>query len=168
MRDMRDSTVEVEVLGEVFKFSTMDELTIDRHDLDEELASQAAWYAWFGVLCERARKARKEKEGELEELTAQIDGQIREEATAKKEKLTEAAIKQRIRAKLPIRKLEQDIGRLEYDERLIGVFHAAYAQRKDMLVSLARGRFFEMAGLPAAEQEAIKKKFLERQGKGGE
>lgn len=163
---MKEETVEVIIGDERYRFSTKD-LAINRDDLDGELARQAALFAWYGFLHERLRAERSRLELELEELTAQIDQEVRrrmhqEAPEGRGLKPTEAEIKSRVRITPTYVNASRKILKVEADERMLSVIVSALAQRKDMLVALARNRHLEMAAPSADEVERMKRHLLGR------
>jgi len=154
----RDVMVRILVGTERHEFSTQEELRIDRDDLDTELARQAAHYAWFAVLYERARGERVALEGDMESLEARLDQEIRLKSVDKKP--TETAIKTAIKSDPRFMDTMARLLRAEQDERLLGAIESALVQRKDMLIALARSRHHEMSAPSADEVERIKRNLL--------
>lgn len=152
----RAATVDLVIGGEKFSFSLTDELQIDRHDLDHELARQAAHFAWFGVLRERARAERMRLEAELEDR----ENDLYIEASGTGSKVTDT--KAKVRSNTEVRGLIRKITRAEQDERMLSMIVDALTQRKDMLISLARSRHLEMSAPSSDEVERIKKNLLGR------
>ncbi len=152
----RDAKVRVMVGNEVHEFETSRELMINRDDLDTELARQAALYAWYGVLVERARAERMEVEAEIERLEGDVEQEIRASITDKK-LMTENAIKAKVKSDPRLIKLGRDARRIERDERFVGVMYSAFFQRKDLVVALARNRNAELSAPSAAEVEKVRK-----------
>ena len=132
-------------------------LGVNRDDLDLELSKQAATFAWYAVLEERARAWRKGCESEFDRAVAEADR--RERA---KEKATETAIKHRIVLDEKVRAAEEEVRNAVYAERTLGALASALGQRKDMLIALARARQTELSALSAAEVERIKERILGR------
>lgn len=147
---MRTHNLEFVVNGETHKFDTSKELLIDRDDLDTELSRQAAHYAWFAVLHERARAERVHLESDLDERDASLYLKLKIKTAEDKPKPTEAALKQMVAADQSRSASVSEIQAAEETERTLGAIVYAIAQRKDMIVSLARARGFEMA-TPSAE-----------------
>lgn len=168
----RDVKVRILVGSERHEFSVQEELRIDRDDLDSELARQAAHYAWFSILYERARGERVALEGELTEVEARLDQEIRLKGPEKRpldpeskgldKKPTEAAIKMAVRTDPRFSETMHRLQRAEQDERLLGAIESALVQRKDMLVALARSRHHEMNAPSADEVDRMKRNLLGR------
>ena len=149
----RDTKVEVIVKGERHEFSSQEELGIDRDDLDIELARQAAHFAWFGILQERARNERIRLEQDIENT----EYRLFLEAGGGTEKITVDAKKAKARTDPRYLDLREKYREAEHDERLLGVIVQALTQRKDVLIALARSRHLEMSAPSADEVERIKK-----------
>lgn len=153
----RDTTITLIVGNEKHDFSTQAELMIDRADLDTEMARQAAHYAWFSVLHERARSERVRLEAEYDASFARIDGEIRDTLD---KKTTEAAIKARIRSDKRLLEAEKKLQHSEHSEKLLGALVEALYQRKDLLIALARSRHLEMSTPTADDMNRIKRNLL--------
>jgi hypothetical protein len=153
MDQKRDQKIEVVVNGTRHQFSSAKELVINRDDLDSELAHQAANYAWFSVLYEHARAARVRLEASCERMAMRIDAEVR----AVSGKTTEASVKARVGSDPRLNELEDKHAEAERQERLLASLVYAFAQRKDMLISLSRSRHVEMSMPSADEVERIKR-----------
>lgn len=155
-----DATVRVTVRGETLEFSTYRELQIDRSDLDTDLARQAAHYARFNFLYESCKSERMELESSLEDVEDELSIDIRNQEGGKK--LTETAIKEKVRRDGRWKALARRVRKSATDERFLLVFVKALEQRKDMLISLARSRMAELNMPSADEVERIKRNLLGR------
>jgi len=153
----RDVKVSVVVGAERHAFSIQEELGIDRDDLDTELARQAAHYAWFSVLYERARAERMALESEIDQLQGRLDQEIRLQTPKTEKKPTEASIENAIKTDPRYQEVIIRFQKAEHDERLLGAIESALVQRKDMLIALARSRHNEMSTPSADEVQRIKK-----------
>ena len=158
MAKERDTKVEVVIRGERHEFSSQEELGIDRDDLDLELARQAAHYAWFGLLHERARNEKVKLEAEIENL----ENRLFIEYGEKMEKVTVDAKKAKVKTDSRYTKLVGKYRDAEHDERLLAAMVDALYQRKDILIALARTRNLEMSTPSADEVDRIKKNLLRR------
>lgn len=156
---MRDTNFEVVVKGEKIGFSTRNELFIDRDNLDEAMAHQAALYAWFAVLEEHAREEREVLEAEYKELPYKIDQEIREKVKAKP---TEDSIKAMVKTDQRLTILKRKLAKLAHYERLLGVMVSAMNQRKDMLKGLSQSRTNERYMPSADEVDRIKSNLRNR------
>lgn len=155
--DPRDIVAEITVRGERFEFSSAAELLIDRDDLDTELARQAAKYAWFYLLRERARHEKAELEALYEDTSYEVDQEVRKSL---EKKVTETEIKAIVRSNGKLKQIAKKLRDLEANDRQIYAFVQALEQRKDLLVSLARSRNLEMSTPSADEVERMKKNIL--------
>jgi len=109
--------------GKTYDGDITKELQIDLSNLNEELAKQPAKFAWWGVVHAVAKDLVDTEEGKL-------DSEIRKSAEASGEKITETKIKNLINVNEKYRELKNQ-------ERIARVIKEAFAQRKDMLISLA-------------------------------
>lgn len=166
MAEVRDAKIKFAVDGESFEFSTATELMIDRDDLDCEMGKQAAVFGWFGVLRERARSEREIISAEIEDLEGVIEDEIRSKLDDKKmidgKKMTEDAIKSKITVDARLRLARRKLLKAANSERFIDMFVSALAQRKDMLIALAKSRYLEMSAPSADDVDRIKRTLLGR------
>lgn len=158
---MRTTSVKFIVDGQAHEIDTASELSINRHDIDSEMARQAATYAWYRVLYERARHQMREANAELEDTSDEVGFAIREDARFKK--ATETAIKEAIRKDPRVRIAMRSARLAESNERYLWAIVNALEHRKDMLISLSRSRHHEMSALSADEVERIKENLIGRQ-----
>ncbi len=153
---MRDTKVKVEIAGEEYEFSTAEELGIDRDNLDEAITQQAASFAWFMVLRERARSHAAMLAASLKDLEAELDERVRLQLVEAGAKVTEVKVKATIRSHPERRSLQMRLDKAEQVENLVGAFSSAFIQRKDLLISLSRSRAYEMAMPSALEVQRMK------------
>jgi hypothetical protein len=158
MAKARDTKITVIVGGEKYEFSSAEELMIDRDDLDEEMAHQAAHFAWFAVLRERARMNRLKLEDKVDRLEQELFLKYKDSG----EKMTVDAIKAKVRTSPSLVDLVDEYREAEYTERLLDAFVTALAQRKDTIIALARNRNYEMSTPSADEVSRIKRNLLGR------
>jgi len=158
----REGIIDITVGGEDYRFEVNDELEIDVHDLDKELAQQAARYAWFSVLLERARDEFRELEAEKQELDAKLDGEIRIDFEKAQIKTTEAKVSAKIKAHPARRALKKKIRKMEFTCGVLLSIVMGYAQRKDLIVSLSRSRGVEASSMSHVEADRIKDRFRKR------
>lgn len=159
---MRTAKIEIMICDEKHVFDTDDELIIDQHDLDGELSQQAARYAYIAVLHERAKDHLRELEAEKQELDARLDGVVRDAMTKAEEKITEAKVLSRIKLRPERKALKRKIRRAEQSAGTLLSLVMAYAQRKDLIVSLARSRGVEMSSMSPAEFAKTKDRLMKR------
>ena len=158
MAKARDTKIKVVVGDEAYEFSSLEEIIIDRDDLDEELVQQAAHYAFFRALYERARMARLKLESKVEEKENELFIKFKDSG----EKMTVDMVKAKARTSGELIALIDRYHNSEYTERLLDSFVSALSQRKDTLIALARSRNLEMTTPSADEVERIKKNLLGR------
>jgi hypothetical protein len=158
MAKARDTKIKVYVGDEVYEFSSLEEIIIDRDDLDEELVQQAAHYAFFRTLYERARMERLKLESKVEEKENALFIKFKDSG----EKMTVDMLKAKARTSPEFTDLVSRYQDAEYTERLLDSFVSALAQRKDTLIALARSRNLEMTTPSADEVARIKKNLLGR------
>lgn len=149
---MRSHHITVVVDGETHRIDTAAELLIDRDDLDESMAKQAALYAWYSYLHERARVARINAEADYESTFDEVYVKIKSGPekvpveTAKAMARTDPGVKTKARAIIEFESTERTLSSLAY----------AVSQRKELLVSLARSRGVEMSTPSPAEMDRMK------------
>lgn len=112
---------------------------LDKHDLDNQLTEHAELYRQVCDHLALYTSQRDQAKRSLEEVEAKIDGEVREDAAATKEKMTEAAIKQRIilderviAAKDKLAELALTVGRLQGLEKSYIERRHAFAKLVDL------------------------------------
>ncbi len=138
--------------GEIVEFHTADFLLIDRHNLDGEMAHQAAWYAWFATRFEKARAIKARLEMELdEEMASFVAIDVAPKAGKKTKAPTVTATKAAARITPKVRDLFRRIAAVEYSEGVLKSMRDAFAQRKDMIRGFTMTRDHEMSTPTSAE-----------------
>lgn len=111
-------------------------LTIDKNSLDRELIHQAALFNAVGeewVQAVDKRDALKEFLGLIE---AEIENEVRQEASDNKEKITNDEVKSRVRVHPDRRKASGNYGQAKKEADKLDVLKNAYLQRASMLKRL--------------------------------
>ena len=141
-------TIRGVIQGERIEIQTKDWCEIDRHQLDEESARQAAGDSYIGILKERAEREKLLLEAAIEDCDAEFV-----EETLAKGKLPEHLLKLAIKGN-PKRRL---LGRklIEADElsRELGALMWALVRRKDALGNLFASRGRELSTPTRADIE---------------
>jgi hypothetical protein len=158
----RNFDMTVRVMGQTYQFSTRDELSIDRNDLDSELAYQAARYAWVATLHEQSKAEKARANAKYEAMAGQIEEEIRSQYEGTKGKPTEGAIKAKVKIDPRLDEISKLIDDISENERLTAILVSAFVQRKDLVVTLAKSRNFEMSSMSADEINRIKSNLLGR------
>ena len=158
MAKARDTKIEVIVGDERYEFSSLEKVIIDRDDLDSELVEQAAHYAFFRALYERARMNRLKVEAKMDEKENELFLRVKDSG----EKMTVDTVKAKVRTNPELIKMIDRYQDSEYTERLLDSFVSALGQRKDTLIALARARNLEMSTPSADEVTRMKKNLLGR------
>lgn len=122
------------------------DVAIDQNDLSGEFAKHASLYAYYASLARRA-EYEADKLGHQEDLVyAKLDTDIRKKAAAENEKLTEAAIKNRIL----LDSRHQAIVQRKLDAELVANLAKeaaeSFKQRRDMLIQMGSDAREEMRG----------------------
>lgn len=146
--------VKADIGNERFEFDSDSVLLIDRANLDEELAKQAAWYARFAVLYERVQQARLEAEAALEEEEAEHYGPARLKLG---KGATEKAVTVALQGIAELRALRRKILKMRGVESDLKVMVNAFVQRHGALVALARTRNYELSMPSPAEVDKAKR-----------
>lgn len=131
--------------------SIKEDLEINKDDLDSEFLNQSEKFAYYGTLSELAKDKLARRKRELDLLEAQIDGEVRIQASNikaadPKVKITVDAIKAAI---VGDPRYQAKISEILDSQKMAGILNVAkeaFQQRKDMLVSLgANSRLFNNA-----------------------
>lgn len=112
-------------------------LSIDPTAIDEEMVRQPAIFAYF---CEQRRLAEqetKQRKLALDVRIAHVERQIRLEAQARGEKLTERGIEVQVTLDESVNSLRLEIIRHEANLSKFDAIIKALAQKKDLLIALA-------------------------------
>ena len=154
--------VSVKVGGERVEISVEETLSIDRGNLDDSLARQAALYARIAILHEHARAERTAIEAELDEISAALFDVEKSTLTetgdvGKLKTPTDAVVRARVKTNKKVSNLAKQARKAEESERLLGALERALSQRKDLVVALARARSFELSTPTGEEVDRIKK-----------
>lgn len=121
------------------------DLSIDENDLNREFIQQPGLVSHYIDLLAQARAAAKRKKLFIDTFVAALDGQIRDVARARGQKITETQIENMIRRDANWNKHMMELIDLETAvEQLEGVVKGIL-QKKDMLGHIAYERSREMA-----------------------
>jgi hypothetical protein len=132
------------IKGQRVEVNTKAFCEIDRDQLEEEFARQAHNHAWITATCEQARSQKLLLEADLEDLEADLYGEILSKILGKND-LSETAIKQRIKADPKRRVLVRKI--IEADDLFRQLQAVSYAMihRDNQLDNLCKARGGEMS-----------------------
>lgn len=111
-------------------------LKVSKHNLDTHFEEQAQLNSTIGEEHEKALRARDLAKQELDELSAEIDAELRADATAAGEKVTETALKNRITLDPRMRKLERRVLDLNLEVGRWASLRESFRQRSDALKGL--------------------------------
>jgi hypothetical protein len=111
-------------------------LSIDKDDLDEALVEQPDLYYHVADAYVTAVAERDASKLDLEQATAELDEQYRKKAVEEEEKLTEAALRNKIISTPRIQKLEKDLLYLRAEADRWQALKEAFQQRSFMLREL--------------------------------
>lgn len=140
-------------------------LKIDVDSLDEELVTQPDRYDRAGRNYARVISRRDKKDNELEVLKATLDKEIREQAAADEEKITEPQIKQSIQRDPDYIKVQGEYFDLKRQASEFESLRDAYKQRAYILGNLvdlySTGYFGDMAG-DVRRKETVKRNIKEQ------
>lgn len=113
-----------------------EKLKIDEDDLDACLVEQAELFLHVAEALVEANAARDTLKLQLEEVTAELDRDIRARAAAADEKITEAGIQNQLRTLPRIRDLRQDFVEAGAECERWGALKDSYRERSFMLREL--------------------------------
>jgi hypothetical protein len=115
-----------------------DQLSIDKDDLDTSLIEQPDLYYHVAECFSEAVADRDSAKLDLEQALAGLDEQLRQEAAAREEKVTEVLIQRRLATHPRIQELERSSLRLRAEVDKWQALKEAYQQRSFMLRELVQ------------------------------
>ncbi len=133
--------LEISLNGKKYESDAANDLRIDRTVLDEEFATQHMRFAYYGTLHEMAKDKVVRLKVALETLYAQLDHEKRQAAAGLKTsnpgfKYTEAMCENEIKTDQRYQAKNMEYLDAMQTSGVLGVAREAFAQRKDMLISL--------------------------------
>lgn len=141
---MKLPEIKIQINGIEYDNSYTSDIRIDRTNLDEELSSQAEKYSYYAFLAAEAEFIHACKKQELERLYGHLDYEKRSAAAAAKEggsavKWTEKMYESEVITDKRYTALAKEVleARLLADQ--LKVCANGFAQRREMLISLASG-----------------------------
>ena len=122
-------------------------VAIDGDDLDTSLMEQPEMYHHVSEQHIFAVATRDHLKLELDELTAELDQEIRQQAAEDDEKLTEGAISNRLKLKPDVKKLTREYLVAKGEAEKWGALKESFSKRSDALKSLVSLRIGERRDL---------------------
>lgn len=129
--------VSVTVGGELYEANLEEELAVTRQSLDDECIKQAGKFSWWAVLAENAKVERDCAKERMSLVSAELDAEIRDEWAESGEKITDKKVAAAVERH---GRYQETVEAYHEACRVYGVLDVArqaFAQRKDMLVTLA-------------------------------
>lgn len=157
MIEIPATTVTACIAGKWVVFKTADWLPIDRHNLEEEMARQAAAHGWITITMERAKKEALLIEAELDDEDARFAAEYR----STKKDLSETEIKQAIKGNPKHRVLVRKAIEADQRHREMQALSYAMIHRMEMLKALSKARGGELS-LPSPSELAQSKRTIMR------
>lgn len=147
-------------IGEdVFEPDYMAELEVARETINKNLTEQPGYFAFYAVLSELCEREYRSAKLELELTEAELDSQIREEFREKKERITEAQIVTEIHLQEAYLKAVMKVNEWRKNAGVVKAVREAFAQRKDMLITLASNMRMERDTDVFVKKQEIEGKF---------
>jgi len=144
--------------GVTYQSSLEEDVKINSSDLDGEFVEQPRKYVWWAVLSEIAKDLVAQKKYEMEMLYARLDHEKRTAAMAAKVKLTERMVENEVITDTRYQKCMAEYLEIKKQNGVLGAGKEAFAQRKDMLISLGANYRAEGNADPVILQEVAKNK----------
>ena len=132
-----------------------EDLKIDQSELDECCLRQPVLFDHYTQKLSSLYKYRDEVKLAVEQMSARLDGIIREAASAEGKKLTEAMVQNEITRNLQYADLQQKYANICSDVKEAEVIRDAFQQRRDMLKLLVE---LYIAGYWASVETKVVKK----------
>lgn len=120
--------------GKIKVFNVKDELAISEDTLTTDFMEQAGKYAWWAVLAETAKYNKEKMEVELDKAEAQADTDARKALEVDGIKITEGAVKQRIKLDENYLEAVGDFNKAKKNASILEKVMKAFEHRKDMLM----------------------------------
>ena len=121
---------------EELHFNYLDELQIDRDNINECFIEQSGKYAWWGTIYEQAKADVEKAKAELEEAEAEADEMVREQLELEGMKVTEALVNRKIKT---VGVYKEKLSLLLLCKRQLGILDKvlkAFEQRMEALISI--------------------------------
>jgi len=159
--DFRGLEVQFEINGVTYEGALDEEIMIDSADLDSEFVEQARKFAWWAMLSELAKDKQAVIKNELDQLYARLDHKVRSEAAAATDptgksapvKLTEKMVENSVITDPTYQKLMKQYLEAKKEYGLLSAGRDAFAQRKEMLISLGANYRMQSMDHPAVTAE---------------
>lgn len=135
----KDGFLEMDIMldkDRQYRARLKEELEIDKNSLSDEFTTQAAKFAWWGVLAELAGGKRDRLKAQLDALHVALDLEIRTEIRKTGVKKTEGAILSEVKSDVTYRALTVSFLAAKEQAGVLQVATRSFEQRKDMLISL--------------------------------
>jgi urease accessory protein UreF len=114
----------------------MQDLTIDKDQLDEEWLKQPSIFMLYAEQAALAEDARDRAKRAAEVIAAKADQEIREKAALEGEKLTEAKVATRVATHPEVEEAERRVLETNKNAKILGAAVRAFDQRKKALEKL--------------------------------
>lgn len=128
----------------VDEFDLQAELDIDPTQLDRELIEQPSKFAWVATLHEYAKDMAQQRKMELEETKAELDTEVRVQATEDEMKVTEAMVRNLVLQDKRYKLANEEYLDANRTAALLGVARESFNMRSNMLISLSANRRMEL------------------------
>jgi hypothetical protein len=120
--------------GKVVTYNIQEELAISEETLTSDFMEQAGKYAWWSTLAEHAKAYRDTMEVAVDKAEAIADTVAREELDCEGIKVTEGAVKQRIKLNEEYLEAVANFNQAKKNASILDKIVKAFEHRKDMLM----------------------------------
>lgn len=132
-------------LGErTYKIDLQRDIGIDGSVLSDEFAEQPTLYVYYAMLCARADANAKLAKIELEEIEAETDNKVREEAKQHGDRVTENSVKSRVTVDSQVKEAKRKYMNAQSIYTDLRTLEASFKMRADMLIRLGAQQRAEM------------------------
>jgi len=138
---MKLPEIKIEINGIEYNHSFSADVQIDRTDLDEEFATQAQKYAYYGLMAEEAKFQSARRKTELDNIAAHLDHRKRQNANLArmkdpKFKFTETMCANEVKTDPEYREALHAYQEADKLAGQLDIAKRAIAMRRDMLIQM--------------------------------
>ncbi len=134
--DERKLVISVTYENAPYKLNLMDEIKIDKDDLQAAFLDQAGKYSWYAVISADARARLEMAKHELEVKRAEVAHAFRVQSEAMKKKTTEKGVEEHVVLDQEVRAIMEAMLNARKELELVSAAEKAFVHRRDMLIQL--------------------------------
>lgn len=125
--------LKIKIKNKTYKSNLAEESIITGENINKAIMEQPGLFAWYSVICSKAKRLVDLKKAEKKKLYAQLDKRYRNEL----EKVTDKSVEQAIERDIKYLNLNKEVIDAEYSYNIAYAAVDTLKQKKDMLITLA-------------------------------